>query len=219
MRPIPEHSRTRGDRRDRTPFTIFDAILLCTAVVIGGFAYTTDPESLESRLGLPLSGNPQVRDQIAKRLAALDRLPPSLSLWRTKVTFFLDSALPFATLGALLATFRHRSAFSRRSLRHIGVLTTAVAGTFVGVCLANEYVLRRFPVFEAGYQNNPFALVFWSLGDDTCLGVVALWCVLAIARRWRASPDWPDRLGRMIGAAWILRAILGVLLKYVLSIS
>jgi hypothetical protein len=142
----------------------------------------------------------------------------SLARWRNESVRLLDRFLPFVTLGAAGATFRHLRARSRRGVRHIGRLTTAVTAIFVGVCLVNEYVLRRFTLLWAGYSHNPFDFLWWNLGADTCLGVVALWCVLAIGRCWRAAPEWTDRLGRAVGIAWVLRAVLGILLRNVVRV-
>jgi hypothetical protein len=33
--------------------------------------------------------------------------------------------------------------------------------------------------------------------------VIGAWLALVQTRRWRASPDWVDRFGRMLGAYWI----------------
>ncbi|MFO0955968.1 MAG: hypothetical protein U0800_00720 [Isosphaeraceae bacterium] len=59
----------------------------------------------------------------------------------------------------------------------------------------------------------------WSF-DAICLGiqfaefsapcgltVAAVWLVLALSGRWRPEPSWIDRLGRLVGAAWIACAI------------
>jgi hypothetical protein len=124
--------------------------------------------------------------------------------------------LPFVTLGAAAATFRHRAARSRSALRRVGVLTTAVASIFVAVSLVNEFVLRRFETLESGYRHNSFDSIWRDLGEDTSLAIAAFWGVLALGWRWRAAPDWTDRIGRAVGAGWIAYAILGVLLRYVL---
>ncbi len=40
--------------------------------------------------------------------------------------------------------------------------------------------------------------------------VAAVWLVLALSGRWRAEKSWIDRLGRLIGATWILISLLVV---------
>jgi hypothetical protein len=42
--------------------------------------------------------------------------------------------------------------------------------------------------------------------------VAAAWVVLALCRRWRAEPGWLDRLGRLLGAAAIGTALLGLVI-------
>lgn len=34
--------------------------------------------------------------------------------------------------------------------------------------------------------------------------IVAAWSILAISGRWKAEPTWTDRLGRVLGATWII---------------
>jgi hypothetical protein len=49
------------------------------------------------------------------------------------------------------------------------------------------------------------ALIFWascaSWGDSVVPGA---WLFLALSGRWRAKADWIDRLGRILGAFWIV---------------
>ncbi len=45
-----------------------------------------------------------------------------------------------------------------------------------------------------------------------CAYAVAVsWVLLAISNRWRAKRNWADRVGRLLGAVWILPAILAPL--------
>jgi hypothetical protein len=44
-------------------------------------------------------------------------------------------------------------------------------------------------------------------------GTVAVaWFLLALSRRWHAEPGWVDRLGRLLGAAALAAALLGVVI-------
>src|SRR5262249_55025534 len=146
-----------------------------------------------------------IRTRQAKRLieARSESLAAWLARWRSLLVGVAGRLLPFVTLGSAVATFRHRAARSRRALRHVGVLTSALAAIFIAVSLVNEFVLRRFPILQVGYGHNPFDSLWRDLGEDTSLGVVALWWILILGRRWRGAPDWTDRLGRALGAAWI----------------
>ncbi len=203
----------------RATFGAIDALIILAAIGIGMGVYWIDQEVLESWLGLPDSVFPGLGHGRPFLDTQSNTIAASLTRWRLALVHFLDRFLPFVTLGAAAATFRHRGSYSRRSLRHIGTLTTAVTAIFAGISLANEYVLRKFPALLGGYSHNPLDTVWWFLGEETSLGVVALWCILAIGRRWRPAPDWTDRLGRGVGAAWVLRAVLGVLLKYAFFLS
>jgi hypothetical protein len=212
---------------------LIDALILIASIALGVRLSATDPKDLESALGLgdtqarfekekdwtlvrQVAGRGQADPAGYERIIVLDRVR-----WKRRVLLAVGQVfLPVITLGAGLATFRHRAGRSRRSLRHIGVLTTAVAALFVALSLANEFLLRRFhgppPRFgyTAGHTN--FDSIWWDLGQDTGLAIAALWSVLALGGRWRASPDWFDRLGRLIGAGWVVSTVAALLLMYVL---
>jgi hypothetical protein len=194
----------------RAAFGPVDASILLVALALGCAACWMDPEDLESRLGLPISGFPPIRQQMRNARATLDApatsLGASLVRWHLRSVNLLDRFLPFITLGAAAAAFRHGRSRSRRALRRVGTLTTAVAGTFIGISLANEYVLRRFSLLQLGYSQNPFDTIWWLLGEDTSLGVVALWCILALGchgeprligrTAWAASSESPGSCAR-----------------------
>jgi hypothetical protein len=210
-----------------------DALILVASIALGVGLSMTDPKDIESALGL---GNTQARFEREKDWTMVRRVEgrgradaavfeqiPLLDRfrWKRRVLLAVGQVyLPVITLGAGLATFRHRAARSRRSLRHIGVLTTAVAAIFVALSLAYEYLIRRFyqpvPMLRSRTGHNPFDSIWWDLGQDTGLAIAALWVVLAIGRRWRAAPDWFDRLGRLIGAGWVVSTVAALLLMYVL---
>ena len=40
----------------------------------------------------------------------------------------------------------------------------------------------------------------WAMGG----GITAAWLAMIVSGRWRPAPTWPDRLGRALGAAWLL---------------
>ena len=49
--------------------------------------------------------------------------------------------------------------------------------------------------------------VLFDLPMQTGAAVAAAWLTLILGRRWRARSDWTDRLGRIMGAYWILAGI------------
>jgi hypothetical protein len=199
-------------------FRWIDAAILAASVGLGLAAWGIGPRRLETALGLGgtqaefetmLALNPQMRPPAVT-------LPQRIARGRHAAVGFGSVVFPFATLGAALATFRHRANRSSRSLRRPGVNTTAVAAILVAVVLVSEWLLRRFRWLETGYSHNPFALEWWQHGTSISLAVTALWAVLALAGRWRPAREWPDRLGRAIGGCWVVYAILAVLLAYLL---
>jgi hypothetical protein len=135
-----------------------------------------------------------------------------LRAWTAKVGGII---LPFATIGAAFAIFRHGKARSRRSLRRVGHLTIAVSAPFLALSLANEYILRRFQVLEIGYGHDHFRSLWGDLAKDTSHGILALWVILALARCWRTEPGWADRLGRAFGIMWIGHMILNECCKLI----
>jgi hypothetical protein len=40
--------------------------------------------------------------------------------------------------------------------------------------------------------------------------VAGAWLTLALARRWRPAPTWPDRLGRLVGVLWVAAGALSL---------
>jgi hypothetical protein len=61
-----------------------------------------------------------------------------------------------------------------------------------------------------------FDSIWWNLGQDTGLAIAALWVVLALGHRWRASPGWIDRLGRLIGGGCVVWSVGALLMMYVI---
>lgn len=43
------------------------------------------------------------------------------------------------------------------------------------------------------------------------MAILMTWIVLGAKRRWRPEPSWIDRLGRVLGAGWILMIVGGML--------
>ena len=114
--------------------------------------------------------------------------------WHATAVIFGVRGLPFLTVGCGLTIFRHRAARSRRPAR-TGILTAAVAASMTAVCLANEFVLRRFPTLQIGYSHNVFVSLWHQMGIE--LGRAS--CALGRLRRgarWRCDRGWADRLGR-----------------------
>ena len=204
------------DGRTTPRFGGIDALILGASVACAAWFASTDLKAVEVALGLPeIQTWLEDRPRRAKVAGIYREAPPvgRFEQARWALVDLGEKVLPCLTLGVALATFRHRECWSRRALRHVGVLTTAVAGVFVAYQLGGEFAFRKgWP--GAIWDHLPLGFALYQQGVDTCLATSALWGVLAIGKRWKATPDWPDRLGRAIGWGWIAFAMLGVLLQY-----
>jgi hypothetical protein len=68
-----------------------------------------------------------------------------------------------------------------------------------------------FAVFEGkpGFYGTPWTVEIMNyLRDDfrraVAIGVAASWLALAIVGRWNPERAWDDRLGRFLGALWMI---------------
>ncbi len=200
-------------------FGWFDGLILGLAIASGVWAASVDLKTVEATLGLP--DTMAQEEARTKQLIAITpnyRPPPTvarLERARRAIVSVGEVLLPCLTIGITLATFRHRECWSRRSLRHVGVLTSAIAGVFVAFLFGSELAFRW--TFPFGYRSSHFPLSFslsFQLSNYVSLPITALWGVLALGGRWKATPEWSDRLGRAIGVAWVVYALLDVLLMY-----
>lgn len=214
-------------KRPAARLSPIDSCILALSVMLGVWVSAVGPTYLEEVLGL---GSTQAEFARERAFFARERKGLNQELqaestiarliqWRLLMVHWVDHMLPVVTLGAAAATFRHRTFRTHRGLRGIGVLTTAVSSLLISVSIANEFVLRRFPALQHGYSHNAFDFLWFDLCSDVSVAVVAAWTVLAVGRRWRSVPEWSDRLGRALGFAWVLFAVIAVLLQYALPIS
>ena len=191
-----------------------DVLILGAWIAFGVWLSATDMKIVESTLGLG-DGTAQFEARTKRALAAQPpRAEAPVGRAERSRQALVDVGLtmfPCLTLGVAVATFRHRGARSRRALRHVGVLTSAVAGIVVAVLFGGEFAFRALRP-NAGHH--PLGFNLHDLSGGTSLAIASLWGVLVIGRRWKATPDWPDRLGRAVGVAWIVYVVLGVLLRY-----
>lgn len=99
----------------------------------------------------------------------------------------------------------------RRLARQPG-LTAACAAT-LAASLIGSYFLSKLLV-----PSNQYLGVGWTLviaQDLIGMAVLAAWMTLILGGRWRAEPSWIDRLGRLIGAFWILLGLAVMVLTVV----
>jgi hypothetical protein len=82
-----------------------------------------------------------------------------------------------------------------------GAVACGAAASIMAVRVAFFFAMRavRGRGFEwQGYFVRPY------LASQVGAAVVASWIVLALGRRWRPEPSWVDRMGRLLGACWVL---------------
>lgn len=106
------------------------------------------------------------------------------------------------TIALFLMRLRQPRPALRRLIRQPG----AAACGAVSLCLAWKTLLL---VLMLGVPQ-PHYLVQVYLGDGDAIvpwaapAVAGAWFVLALSGRWRADRSWLDRLGRAIGASWLI---------------
>ncbi len=135
---------------------LVDSFILALSVVLGVWVSAVEPIYLEEVLGLGFTQAEFAMERAAARARngrnrelEAESTIGRLIQWRLLMVHWADHILPVVTLGAAAATFRHRTFRTRRGLRRIGVLTTAVSSLLISVSIANEFVLRRFPATPA----------------------------------------------------------------------
>jgi hypothetical protein len=51
---------------------------------------------------------------------------------------------------------------------------------------------------------------YMAMATSTGTAVASSWITLLIGGRWRADPRWIDRLGRFLGASWMMSVFLSM---------
>jgi hypothetical protein len=77
--------------------------------------------------------------------------------------------------------------------------TVAAMAMVFGLFWGTGFLLWVFPDRVNSFTAAPIAVG---------TAVAISWVILAVSRRWRAEPGWPDRIGRLLGAAAIAAALL-----------
>lgn len=112
------------------------------------------------------------------------------------------------TLGLLGCQACRRGRLGRRAARWPG--TAACLAVF----LASMFNLLYFWLIglaRTGYARS-FLAVSVTRPLSIAAGVAVAWSVLLVGGRWKPSHAWPDRLGRLLGWAWL--ALFAVSLAY-----
>jgi hypothetical protein len=160
---------------DQSRLTLCDAMLLVAGTALG-VAVARDYWPHSERFG---RGSP-----------SLD--PPWLIM--------LSHLLYGLTLSALFIQLRRTRPPLWRYGRRPGLsacvaVVLASAFQFAFTAVWGRYSSRFGPVFLSVSVTRPHVIA---------PAVAVAWLTLAIACRWRPSPTWPDRLGRLVGASWLV---------------
>jgi hypothetical protein len=120
-------------------------------------------------------------------------------------------AVPLAILGTLaglaLGLWPPRPRWRRRLARPgvVACLASAASWPIAGAFMAGyHHVLRETP--WGGWRAWDFDA--YALATFGGFAVAAAWATLALNRRWRGEPNWPDRVGRLVGSAWVVMFVL-----------
>jgi hypothetical protein len=112
----------------------------------------------------------------------------------------LTPLLAMLSVAVLILRLRRPRPLLRKLTRQPGMVASLAAtiGVVLGLVVFLAYVYRvligDFESFGEGVIMGAFPIAY---------AVAAAWGVLAIQKRWRAERHWLDRLGRVLGAAWL----------------
>jgi hypothetical protein len=101
----------------------------------------------------------------------------------------------------------------RRRPRPAGVAACIGVSMATGIVFFFWFHAVISSLSASGWADLPWEFIPQQITDPRppAIAVGSVWAVLALDRRWRPEPGWLDRLGRILGAYWLVDA-LGVLL-------
>lgn len=187
-------------RRSRR-FTISDGMILVAAFAVG---------SLLARAYLP--GLSRIFGYMTRRgmggVTAIGRI----RMWLSGPGSCIVVPLMAATLAL---RFRRPRPRWLRIARQPGFAACAAAM----VALVPGVAVRLAMIHRPGLQRPGFFDQRWN-GVIYWIGpaVIGGWLALALCRRWKAEPDWVDRLGRLLGFYWVGMFAWGVGLVWVVKL-
>jgi hypothetical protein len=191
----------------RRPFRLLDAMILVAATA-AGFAMM-QWISLETDGDYSWSALCEGWESFQQHRPAMYHRPAG-----DLKNFLLGSSITLAVLAIpLLSTWTmalipirllgRRPRF-RRLARQPGIMAVCAWGVATG------FLGLHVVVATLARGGNVVSRLLFSYGMilimPICVGlaVLASWMTLLVGRRWRAEPDWVDRLGRAMGTFWIL---------------
>jgi hypothetical protein len=133
---------------------------------------------------------------------AMHRSLPAFYFERTVIYRFFPY-LVAATHGQFALSFRRPRSSLRRRMTRPGTVA-GVAAALALVATAATTTLQQLTA--SGWTwINPAYLGIWAANsrEGPPFAVAFAWATLALGGRWRADRSWVDRLGRVLGLAWI----------------
>ena len=195
------------------PFTLLDAMILVGSAALGmGVTRWLDPTGSLWALIKAIASN------FAWEWNLFDQAVPGLLI------FAMPAAVTM-TLGVLALRLRKPRPRWRRLARQPGIvayfalaLSWVAAGAYAVVGALSNVPTVATPATAPGLPpGTSFAWVLLSYHQEfTVLGsvlagfaVVVAWATMILVGRWRPEPTWLDRLGRLVGVAWMGMALAG----------
>ncbi len=182
-------------RDECRPFRLSDAMILVAAIGIGAGWLISVIHSPNERGHIPETFDASTPMNLLRSLAYGFRgfLPPILA-WLTVGVLVVRLRRPRPRLRGLGRRPGTVACFVAAVVWWLGAIWATISGICIwiemdrpGSWLASvRFELTDYPVPEVGL----------------CIG--ASWSALWLARAWRPSPCWIDRLGRAVGCAWIV---------------
>ncbi|MDG3006867.1 hypothetical protein [Paludisphaera mucosa] len=170
----------------RRPFGLSDAMILVAAAAIG-LALARTPAAFVAHMFSRMPSRPPVHRTFAYLYDGF------------AAAFPMVAAL---TLAAILLRFRRPRPTFRRLVRQPGLIACAAAATALVIGLLHSLPVGFNFMGTSGFDGwTYYASITESHACD--YAVVGAWLATALSGRWRPERSWIDRLGRVLGAAWI----------------
>ncbi|WP_435008098.1 hypothetical protein P12x_005373 [Tundrisphaera lichenicola] len=194
---MTQDARTGRPTPPRRNFGLADAMILVAASAIGLAAtgWLTDGEPLKEAWEI-FSTPPQDGWTIGNILMMVGLLG---------ITFVVPSLAAW-TLACLLMRFRDPRPARRRLVRQPGAMACLIATIVIGLSVVGGLAVWATTEPDDFIRSPRLS---GAMFGSTQVGAAVLWCwaTMAISGRWRPEPTWLDRLGRLLGLAWIALAI------------